>query len=72
LSAHHPFQGGDPRLVFLEQVGCLHIVVQSTRFELADPDTDQLARDVVPLGQRVQRLAPDELLSNLPFERGTV
>jgi len=58
LSAHHPFKSSDLGLVFLQQVGCLHIVVQSTRFELADPDTDQLARDVVPLGQRVQRLAP--------------
>jgi hypothetical protein len=38
----------------------------------SDPDTDQLPGDVVPLGQRVQRLARDELLSNLPFECGAV
>ncbi len=45
---------------------------QDAGLELADPDPDQLARDVVPLGQRVQRLARDELLSDLPLERGAV
>jgi len=41
----------------------------SIGLELADPDPDQLPRDVMPLRQRVQRLSRHELLSNLPFER---
>jgi hypothetical protein len=43
LSAHHPFQGGDLGLVCLDQVGCLHVVIQCAGLELADPDPDQLA-----------------------------
>jgi hypothetical protein len=41
-------------------------------FELADPDADQLARDVVTLGQRVQCLTGDELFSHLPSDRVTL
>ena len=59
-------------LVFLHQVGSLHVVIQGTGLELADPDPDKLPRYVVLLGQRVQRLACDELLGDLPFKHGAV
>jgi hypothetical protein len=39
---------------------------------VADTDANQLPGDVVPLGQRVQCLACDELLNDLPLERGAV
>ena len=29
-------------LAFLDQVGCLHVVIQCAGLELADPDPDQL------------------------------
>lgn len=50
----------------------LHILVQGARPELANPDPDQLAREVVSLQQPLQRLSCDELLSNSPLERGAV
>jgi hypothetical protein len=47
----------------------LDVVIQRPGFELADPDPDQLPRDVVALRQRVQRLTGNEFLGNLPLER---
>jgi hypothetical protein len=54
-------QSGDLGLIFLNQIGCLHVVIQCASLKLPDPDPDQLPRDVVPLRQRVQRLSPNEL-----------
>jgi hypothetical protein len=52
LPSHHSFERCDPGFVFLEQVGRLHVIIQGSGFELADPDPDQLTRNVVALGQR--------------------
>ena len=45
----------------------MDVVIQGAGFELADPDADQLAGDVVALGQRMQRLTGDELSGNVPI-----
>jgi hypothetical protein len=37
-----------------------------------DPDADQLTRDIMPLGKRLQALLGNELLRNLPFELDAV
>jgi hypothetical protein len=50
----------------------LHVIIQRTCVELAAPDPDQLMRDVMALGQRVERLPGEELLSDLPLERRAV
>ena len=39
--------------VFLEQLGCLGVFIQAAGFILLNPHADQLARNVVPLGERV-------------------
>jgi hypothetical protein len=66
LSANQPFKRRDLRLIFLQQVGCLYVVIQPAGLKLANPDPDQLPRYVVPLRQCVQRLSRDELLSVRP------
>jgi len=72
LPAYHPLQRCDLGLVFLHQVGRLYVIIGGSGLKLADPDPDQLPRDVMPLRQPVQRLAPDELFRDLPLERGPV
>ena len=72
LSADHPLRGGDLGLILLEQVGCLLVLVERAGLELASLDPDQLAGNVVALGQRVQGLVRDEPLSDLPLERHAV
>ena len=47
LLADQAFECGDPRLVLLDQVGRVGIVVEGPRFVLLDPDTDQLAGNVM-------------------------
>lgn len=44
-------------LVFLVQVSRLDVFIQSARFELTDPDSYQLTRDVVSLRQARQRFS---------------
>jgi hypothetical protein len=48
------------------------VLVDRTDLEFADPDPDQLPRNVMPLRERMQRLAGDELLCDLPLEAGAV
>ena len=62
----------DLGLILLQQIGRLYVLVERAGIELADPDTDQLPGDVVPLRQPVQRPTRDELLSNLPLKRCAV
>jgi len=62
----------DLGLILLQQIGRLYVLVERAGLKLADPDADQLPGDIVPLRQPVQRLPRDELLSNLPLERGAV
>ena len=51
LAADHPFESGNPRLVFLNEIGSSAILVEGTGLELGYPDPDQIARDVVTLGK---------------------
>jgi hypothetical protein len=72
LVARRSRSNSDLGFEFLDQVRRLHVIIQGAGLELADSNPDQLARDVVALGQRMQRLAGGELLSDLPLERGAV
>jgi len=60
-----PLEGSDPRFILLDHVGRLRFVVEGAFLVFADPDTDQIARDVVTLGQAMQLLPRDELLRDL-------
>jgi hypothetical protein len=65
LPADHPLERGDLGFVLLQQVGGLDVLIQRAGLVLADPDADQLTRDVVALRQPMQRLAADKLLARL-------
>jgi hypothetical protein len=52
----------------LDEIGCLRVLVQGAGLVFLNPDADQLPRDVVPLGQSMQRLTSKELLGNLTLE----
>jgi hypothetical protein len=41
-------------------------------FILLSPDSNQLTRDIMPLGKRVQALPGNELLRDLPLELNAV
>jgi hypothetical protein len=45
--------------------GSLGVFVQGARFILLNPDPNQLTRDIMPLGKRVQALPGNELLRDL-------
>jgi hypothetical protein len=62
----------DLGFVFLEEIGSLGVFVQGARFILLNPDADQLTRDIMPLGKRVQALPGNELLRDLPLELDAV
>jgi hypothetical protein len=47
-------------LVFLQEIGGLGIVIQPAFLIFAYPDPNQIARQIVPFRQAVQRLAGDE------------
>src|ERR1700761_1129346 len=72
LAPHHSFKSSNLGFILLEQVSRLDIVVERSGFEFAYPDPDQLAGDIVSLGQRVQGLTSNEFLGNLPLERDAV
>jgi hypothetical protein len=55
LPADQALQGGDLRLVFLEKIGSSGILVEGAGFVFRHPDADQVARDVVALGETVER-----------------
>jgi hypothetical protein len=63
---HQSFRSSNLGFIFLEQVSRLDTVIERPGFEFADPNQDQLAGDVVSLGQRVQRLTGNEFLGNQP------
>ena len=48
------------------------VFVQSTGFILLNPDADQLAREIMPLGEPVKGLSGNELLRDLALERNAV
>ena len=46
--------------------------ISRARFILLNPDANQLTRDIMPLGKRVQALPGNELLRDLPLELNAV
>jgi hypothetical protein len=72
LSANHALQRRNLGFVFLEKIGSLGVFVQGASFIPLNPDADQLTRDIMPLGERVQALPGNELLRDLPLERDAV
>src|SRR6266576_1134736 len=48
------------------------VFVQGARCILLNPDANQLTRDIMPLGKRVQALHGNELLGGLPLELNAV
>jgi hypothetical protein len=50
LLADQPLERGDARLVRLQQVGGLRVVVELPGLALADPDPNQVAREIVAFG----------------------
>jgi hypothetical protein len=58
--------------VFLEKIGSLGVFVQGAGFILLNPDPDQLTRNIMSLGKRVQALPGNEFLRDLPLERDAV
>src|SRR5512132_3194329 len=71
-STDQALQGSDLCLIFLQQVGSSRILVEGAGLVLRDPDADQIARDVVALGETMERLTGDELLRHLPLEPDAV
>jgi hypothetical protein len=70
LSANHALR--NLGFVFLQEIGSLGVFVQGTGFIPLNPDADQLTRDIMPLGKRVQALAGNKFLRDLPLERDAV
>lgn len=68
----NPDLSKNQHLAFLDQLRCLCLLVKGASLQLGSSDTDDLTRDVVPLGQGVQGVTRDELLAHLPFERDAV
>ena len=56
LFADQPLEGRDPGLVLLDRRGRSRIFVEGARLILLHPDPDQVAREVVAMGETVQRL----------------
>ena len=72
LSADQPLERGDPRLVFGQQLGRRHVLVERTGLRLLDPDPDQVARQVMATAERVKRLPGVVLGNDLTLEGGAV
>jgi hypothetical protein len=72
LSANHTLQRRNLGFVFLQEIGSLGVFVQGTGFIPLNPDADQLTRDIMPLGKRVQALAGEKLLRDLSLELDAV
>src|SRR6476469_5184703 len=56
----------------MQEIGSLCVFVQGAGFILLDPDTDQLARQIMPLGKPVKALPGNVLLNDLPLELDAV
>ena len=57
LASNEPFEGGDPRLVFRDQLILDSVVVERAAFILLGPDRDQRALYIVFPAERAHRLA---------------
>jgi hypothetical protein len=56
----------------LDKVRRASVIVERAAFVLLDPDADQLARNIVTLGQIMQRLTAEIFLDDLPLELQTM
>jgi hypothetical protein len=54
--------------ISMKEISCLGAIVERPSLKLPNPDSDQVAGNVMSAGEGVERLARDELLSDLPFE----
>jgi hypothetical protein len=67
-TADHAFECRDLWFVLLKKVGRAGILIKGPSLKLLDPDSDQVARDVVAFGETVDCLARNEVLGDLSFE----
>jgi|HubBroStandDraft_1064217.scaffolds.fasta_scaffold1921350_2 hypothetical protein len=65
--ADKPLERSNPSFLLLEQIGG-RIFIRVTGFVLLHPDPDQVAPDVMALGEPMQGLAGKKLLSGLALE----
>src|SRR5882757_9076825 len=56
----------------MQEVSSLGIRVQAARFILLNPNADQLAREIVPLGEPIKGLPSNVLLHHLPLKLDAV
>jgi hypothetical protein len=68
LLADQPFEGSDPRFVLLKKVGRGSVLIEGAGLVSFDPDTDQIAREIVALLQTVERFASQKLLRDLALK----
>jgi hypothetical protein len=68
LLADQPFEGRDPRFALLKKVGRGSILIEGAGLVSFDPDTDQIAREIVALLQTVERFASQKLLRDLALK----
>jgi len=72
LAADQPLERRDPSLVFAQQLGRRHVLVERTGLRLIDPDPDQVAGQVMASAERVKRLPAMVLGNDLTLEVGAV
>src|SRR5713226_9358246 len=73
--AHYPggSNGCTYRLLpLMQEVSSLGIRVQAAGFILLNPNPDQLAREIVPLGEPIKGLPSNVLLHHLPLKLDAV
>src|SRR6478672_8095399 len=56
----------------MQEVSSLDIRVQAAGFILLNPNADQLAREIVPLGEPIKGLPSNVLLHHLPLKLDAV
>src|SRR5204863_251305 len=56
----------------MQEISSLGICIQAAGFILLNPDADQLAREIVPLGEPIKGLPSNVLLHHLPLKLDAV
>ena len=64
----HAFECRDLCFVLLKKIGRAGILIKGPSLKLLDPNSDQVARDVVAFGETVECLARNEVEGDLSFE----
>ena len=54
--------------MLLKKIGRAGILIKGPSLKLLDPDSDQVARDVVAFGETVECLARNEVQGDLSFD----